>query len=150
MELNNIIFTLFLIFFAYFFSKYFFSILKESKSNLLADNQFQKPQAFHEDTTYRLGGVIIFSFLVFVFFYLYLFRNIFLSEYVSFCTLFFLLGLVDDLKINIAPKFRLLIMITFLVTLSIYNEFYIKNTGLEFLDNLIAIDVFSLMFICLC
>ena len=150
MELNNIIFSLFLIFFGYFFSKYLLSIFKKSKSNLLADNQFQKIQAFHEDSTYRLGGVIIFSLLVFVFFYLYFFRNIFLSEYVSFCTLFFFLGLVDDLKISIAPKFRLLIMIAFLVTLVISNEIYIKKTGLEFLDNLIVIDIFSLMFMCLC
>jgi len=27
---------------------------------------------------------------------------------------------------------------------------YIKKTGLEFLDHLVAIDIFSLMFICLC
>ena len=150
MELNNIIFSLFLIFFGYFFSKYLLLIFKKSKSNLLADNQFQKPQAFHDNSTYRLGGIIIFSLLILVFLYLYFSRNIFPFEYVSFCTLFFLLGLVDDLKISIAPKFRLLIMIAFLVTLVISNEIYIKKTGLEFLDNLVAIDIFSLMFICLC
>jgi len=150
MELNNIIFTLFIIFFGYFFSKYLLLIFKKSKSNLLADNQFQKPQAFHENSTYRLGGIIIFSLLILVFLYLYFSRNIFSSEYVSFSILFFLLGLVDDLKINIAPKFRLLIMIVFLITLVISNEIYIKKTGLEFLDNLVAIDIFSLMFMCVC
>jgi len=101
MELNNIIFSLFLILFGYFFSKYLLSIFEKSKTNLLADNQFQKPQAFHENSTYRLGGIIIFSLLILVFLYLYFSRNIFPSEYVSFCTLFFLLGLVDDLKIHI-------------------------------------------------
>ena len=150
MELNNIIFSLFLIFFSYFFSKYLLLIFEKSKSNLLADNQFKKIQAFHENSTYRLGGVIIFSSLTLVFLYLYFFGNIFSSEYISFCTLFFLLGLLDDLKINIQPKFRLLIMIAFLITLIIFNEIYIKKTGLEFLDNLVAIDIFSLMFICLC
>ena len=150
MELNNIIFSLFLILFGYFFSKYLLLVFKKSKSNLLADNQFQKIQAFHEDSTYRLGGVIFFALLVLVFLYLYFSENIFHFEYVSFCTLFFLLGLVDDLKINIAPKFRLLIMISFLITLVIFNETYIKRTGLEFLDNLVAIDIFSLMFMCLC
>ena len=150
MELNNIIFSLFLIFFGYFFSKYLLLIFKKSKSNLLADNQFQKLQAFHENSTYKLGGIIIFSLLILVFLYLYFSRNIFSSEYVSFCTLFFLLGLVDDLKISIAPKFRLIIMIAFLITLVISNEIYIKKTGLEFLDNLVAIDIFSLMFMCLC
>ena len=150
MELNNIIFSLFLIIFGYFFSKYLLLIFKKSKCNLLADNQFQKIQAFHENSTYRLGGSIIFSLLILVFLYLYFSRNIFSSEYVSFCTLFFLLGLVDDLKINIPPKFRLFIMGALLIILVISNEIYIKKTGLEFLDNLVAIDIFSLMFICLC
>ena len=115
MELNNIIFSLFLIFCGYFFSKYLLLIFKKSKFNILADNQFQKLQAFHESSTYRLGGLIIFSLLILVFLYLYFSRNIIFFEYVSFCTLFFLLGLVDDLKINIAPKFRLLTMIAFLI-----------------------------------
>ena len=150
MELNNIIFSVFLIFFGYFFGKYLLLTFKKSKTNLLADNQFQKIQAFHENSTHRLGGIIIFSLLVLVFLYLYFFRNIFSFEYVSFCTLFFLLGLTDDLKINIAPKFRLLIMITFLVILVISNEIHINITGLEFLNNLVEIDIFSLAFMCLC
>ena len=150
MELNNIIFSLFLIFFGYFFSKYLLLIFKKSKSNLLADNQFQKLQAFHENSTYRLGGIIIFSLLILVILYFYFSRNIFPSEYISFCILFFLLGLVDDLKIHIAPKFRLLIMIALLITLVISNEIYIQKTGLAFLNNLLEIDIFSLIFICLC
>ena len=60
MELNNIIFSFFLIFFGYFFSKYLLLILQKSKSIFLADNQFDKPQAFHENSTFRLGGVVIF------------------------------------------------------------------------------------------
>ena len=150
MELNNIIFTLFIVFFGYFFSKHLLSIFIKSKSNLMNDNQFLKTQAFHEDSTYRLGGVIIFSLLTVVFLYLYFFEKVFYPEYVSFCTLFFLLGLVDDLKINILPKFRLLIMIAFLVILVTSNEIYITKTGLKFLNNLVEIDIFSLMFICLC
>ena len=145
MALNNIIFSLFLIFFGYFFSKYLVLIFKKSKTNLLVDNQFQKPQAFHENSTYRLGGIIIFFLLILVFLYLYFSRNIFFFEYISFCTLFFFLGLVDDLKINIAPKFRLLIMIAFMIILVISNEIYIAKTGLTFLNNLLEIDIFSLI-----
>ena len=150
MELNNIIFTFLLLFASYLFKKYFVSILKKSKLNLLADNQFEKPQAFHEDVIYRLGGVTIFSLLVLVFLYLFLFKNIIFSEYITFCTLFFLLGLVDDFKINIRPKFRLLAMIVFLLILIIYNDLYIKKSGLDFLNNLLDIDIFALFFICLC
>ena len=128
----------------------FYQFFKKSKSGLLVDNQFQKPQAFHEHSTYRLGGIIIFSLLILVYLYLYFSRNIFSSEYVSFCILFFLLGLVDDLKINILPKFRLLIMIVLLLTLVISNEIHITKSGLAFLNNLLEIDIFSLMFICLC
>ena len=150
MELSNIIFLLLLIFVSYFFNKYILLIFKKTKSNLLADNQFEKLQAFHENSTYRLGGLAIFFLLILVFLYLYFSKNIYFSEYVSFCTLFFILGLIDDLQINIAPKFRLLIMIVLLTTLVISNEFYIERSGLEFLDKLIKIDIFSLMFICLC
>ena len=150
MELNNIISPFLLLLFGYLFSKYFLLIIKKSKSDLLSDNQFQKPQAFHQNSTYRLGGLIIFSLLILVFLYLYVSKNIFFSEYISFCTLFFLLGFVDDLKIDIKPKFRLFIMILFLIFLVIYNKFSIERISLEYLDHLIKIDIFALFFVCLC
>ena len=150
MELNNIIFSALLILFGFFFNKYILIIFKKTNFNLLSDDQFQKPQAFHEQSTYRLGGVIIFSLLLFVFLYLYFVKKVFIFEYLSFCTFFFFLGLVDDLKFNIPPKFRLIIMCAFLIILVISNNFYIERTGLEFLDNLLVIDIFSLIFVSLC
>ena len=149
-ELNNIIFSFLLISFGYFFTKYLLLFFEKSKNNYLIDNQFKKPQAFHENPTYRLGGVAIFSLLILVFLYLYFFKNIFFPEYLSFCTLFFLLGLVDDLEINIRPKFRLLIMIAFLTILVTSNKFYVEKSGLQFLNHLLEIDIFSLIFISLC
>ena len=65
-------------------------------------------------------------------------------------SLFFILGLVDDLKINIRPKFRLLIMIGLLIILVIKNDFYIEKSGLNFLNNLLETDIFALIFICIC
>ena len=118
MESSKILFTFFFIFFSFIINKYFLSISKKNKFNLLKDNQFQKPQAFHLNPTFRLGGITIFFSLILVFLYLFFFKNIFILEYISFCTLFFLLGLVDDFKINIRPKFRLLAMIVFLLILS--------------------------------
>ena len=41
-------------------------------------------------------------------------------------------------------------MIILLITLVIYNDFYIEKSGLEFLNHLLKIDIFSLFFICLC
>ena len=93
MELNNIIFPSIFIIIGFVLSKYLLLIIKNSKTNLLVDNQFKKPQAFHESSTYRLGGIIIFTLLVLVFLYLYFYKDIFLYEYFSFCVLFFILGL---------------------------------------------------------
>tara|TARA_Y100000590_G_scaffold174245_1_gene199268 strand:- start:556 stop:1611 length:1056 start_codon:yes stop_codon:yes gene_type:complete len=150
MELNNIIFAFFLLSFGYLFSKYFLLIFTKYKFDLLVDNQFSKPQAFHKSSTYRLGGIIIFILLLVVFLYLNFYKNIFYPEYLSFCTLFFILGLTDDFKVNIAPKFRLFIMIMFLLFLAIYNQFTIERISLEYLDHLMKIDIFALFFICLC
>ena len=116
----------------------------------MIDNQFKKPQAFHENPTYSIGGLIIFSLLVLVFLYLFFYQNIFFFEYISFCTLFFLLGFVDDLKINVKPKFRLFIMIIFLIMLVTHNQFSIDRISLEYLSHLMNLDIFSLFFICLC
>ena len=150
MELSNIIFTTIVLFFYYFFNKILLSIFIKSENNLLNDNQFKKPQAFHEIPTYRLGGLTIFIFLNLVFLYLFIYQKIIFLEYITFCTLFFLLGFMDDLKINVAPKFRLLLMAFFLLILIIFNEFSMKRISLEYLENLMQIDIFALFFICLC
>jgi len=149
-ELNNIIFSIFLIFFGYFLTKYFLFYLKNYQRKLFIDDQFNKPQAFHENPTFRIGGVITFFLLQLVFIYLYFFENILFVEYISFCAFFFFLGLLDDMKIDIKPKFRLLIMIVFLSILVIYNDLYIEKSGLAFLNHLLEIDIFALFFICLC
>ena len=150
MELNNIIFSLLLLFLGFFINKYLLLILVKTKSNLLIDNQFKKPQAFHEYSTYRLGGITFFLLLITAFLYLFFVKNIFYLELISFCTLFFLLGLIDDLKINLAPKFRLIIMIIFLLTLVSLNEFYLESITVGYLNNLMKIDIFALFFVCLC
>ena len=111
MELNNIIFLTFLLFFGYFISKYLLSILKKTKTKLLLDDQFKKVQAFHYELVYRIGGITFFFLFIIVSLYLFFYKNIFLTEYLAFASLFFFLGLFDDLKIYIPPKFRLLAMI---------------------------------------
>jgi len=150
MELNNILFSFFLLIFGYFFSKYFLLIVKKYNWSLISDNQFKKPQAFHFDSTPRVGGITIFCLLFLSFLYLFLYQNILYLEYVTFCSLFFFLGLIDDCKINLKPKFRLLIMVTSLMILIISNDFYLEKTGLEFLNNLLEIDIFALCFTILC
>ena len=150
MELNNILFSFLFLFFGYFLNKYLLFILKKNKTNFLIDDHFKKPQAFHKNPTPRTGGILIFFLSNTIFLYLFFFKGIFSITYISFCNFFFLLGFLDDLKINIRPKFRLISMVLLLIVLVISNEFYINKTGLEFLDHLVRIDIFSLIFVCLC
>ena len=150
MELNNIIFSFVLLCLGYILNKYFLLFLKKNNFESLIDNQFDKPQAFHQNPTYRSGGLTIFLTLTTVFLYLYFTQGIFYFEYISFCSLFFILGFLDDLKVNIRPKFRLLIMIAFLIALIIFNKFSINAISLEYLENLMQIDIFALFFVSLC
>ena len=150
MELNNIIFLIFLLFFGYFINKYLLLILNKKRTKLLLDDQFKKVQAFHYQHTYRIGGITFFFLFIIVSLYLFFYKNFFLVEYIVFASLFFFLGLFDDLKIYIPPKFRLLAMIGILLFLIIQNEFYIEKSGLEFLNDLLSIDIFALLFMCLC
>jgi len=150
MELNNIIFVFLLLIFSFSINKYLLLFFNKNKANLFFDDDYKKPQAFHKKSTYRLGGISIYLSLSLVFIYLYFFKEIYFFEYISFCTIFFLLGLFDDMKINIMPKFRLGAMIFTLIFLVISNKIYIERSGLQFLNNLLEMDIFALIFIILC
>jgi len=150
MDSNSLILFFILISFGFFFYKYFLILLKKYNFQILIDDQLKKPQAFHDFPVSTSGGIgIFFSFLIFCL-YLLLSKQIIYYEYLSFCTLFFILGLSDDLKLNIRPKFRLILMIISLIVLVISNTFYIENTGIRLLNRLLEIDIFALFFICLC
>ena len=150
MDLNNLILFFFLVIFGSFFYKYFLLFLNKFNSNFFIDNEFKKPQAFHEVSIPTYGGMGIFFSLLILFLYLFISKNIIYYEYLSFCTLFFILGLMEDLKFNLRPKLRLIIMIVFLIALVISNNFYVKNAGIDFLNRFLEIDIFALFFICLC
>ena len=150
MDLNNLIIFFILICFGLLFYKYFALFLKKYNPKLLVDDQFKKPQSFHKLPISTLGGAGIFLSFLILNLYLFLSKEIIYYEYLSFCFLFFILGLSDDLKLNLRPKFRLLAMIIFLITLVILNNFYIVNTGISFLNRFLTIDIFALFFVCLC
>jgi len=150
MDLSNNIFLIFLIFFVYILNKYFLVLFNKYDLKILIDDQFNKPQAFHSSRIPMLGGIGLFVSFLLLCLYLHLSKQIIYFEYLSFCSLFFLLGFVDDLKINIRPKFRLLTMISFLLILVIFHEFYVEKTGIAFLNKFLEIDIFALFFVCLC
>ena len=151
MILDNLVLIFFIIGFTLFFYKYFLLILNKYNSKLLIDDQFNKPQAFHSKPISIAGGLGIFLPFLAVYIYFLLFKNFIFIEYLSFGSLFFFLGLVDDLRINISPKIRLSLMVIFLILLVKYNNFYIQFAGIEIIDNWLRnSEIFTLIFICLC
>ena len=150
MFFNDLIFIFTLIIYCYIQNRFLLYIFNKNKLTLLLDNNFKKPQAFHQYPTNRIGGISIFIPICLTCIYLFYSKNIFYFEFISFCSVFFILGIFDDFKIDIRPKFRLIIMILSLAFLIINNEFYIEKTGFSFLNNLLTVDIFSLFFMCLC
>jgi len=151
MDLNNLLLFFTLITFSVVFYSCVLFILKKNNSKLFVDNEFNKPQAFHELPTPLIGGMCIYISLLVVYFNFLFFKNLIFLDYILFCTLFFLLGFLDDIKIRINPKIRLVLMILFLIILVKSNNIYIRQTGIEILNiGLDASDLFSLFFICIC
>ena len=67
MELNNLFFLFLILIFGYFFNQFFLNTLAKSKSALFIDDQFNKPQAFHEIPIPRIGGLVFFLLLILTF-----------------------------------------------------------------------------------
>ena len=73
------------------------------KSGALLDNDFSKPQSFHDLPVTRSGGIAaIISLSFFFLIYFLLYKKILLS-YILISYSMFLIGFLDDLKINISP-----------------------------------------------
>ena len=90
------------------------------RGGALLDKDFLKPQAFHDFPITRSGGLAsIVSLNIFFAIYYLLYSKI-LYDYIFLSCAMFLIGFLDDLKINIKPLTRLLIMVLVLFLL-IYN-----------------------------
>jgi len=127
-------------------SKYSYKL----NNGVLLDEDFLKPQAFHNESISRSGGVAsIISLFVFFGIYYLLFSKI-LYEYVFLCTSLFLVGYLDDIKMKIAPNSRLTLMIVFLIIYIIFLPIQIKYIDLIFLNSWLDNKIFSTIFILLC
>ena len=81
------------------------------KGGALLDKDFLKPQAFHDLPVTRSGGIaVIISLSIFFIIYYLLYAKV-LYDYIFISYSVFLIGLLDDLKININPMRRLIIMV---------------------------------------
>ena len=120
------------------------------KNGILFDQDFLKPQAFHQSPVSRSGGIAgIISLNIFLIFYYLIYSNI-LFEYLFICNLMFLTGFLDDLKIKISPFRRLVLMIIFLFLCIRFVPIEILNIDIPFLSALLGNNFFSSLFVLLC
>ena len=120
------------------------------KNGILFDQDFLKPQAFHQYPVSRGGGMAgVISFNIFLVFYYLIYSKI-LLEYFFICNLMFLIGFLDDLKIKISPSRRLILMIIFLFFCIRFVPIEILNVDIPFLSTLLNNNTFSSLFVLLC
>ena len=134
-------------FFVFFItSKYSYKI----KKGALLDIDFIKPQAFHKYPVTRSGGLgAIFCLSIFFSFYYLLYSKI-LFNYIFISFSMFLIGFLDDLKINIRPFKRLAVMVFLLFFLIYFLPIKIFNIDLFFLKILFSNHLFSSIFTLIC
>ena len=122
----------------------------KADNGILLDKDFSKPQAFHNEAIPRSGGAAsIISLFVFFGIYYLLFSNI-LYEYIFLCTILFLVGYLDDIKMKVSPNIRLILMIIFLIIFIIFLPIEIKYIDLIFLNSWLDNKIFSTIFLLLC
>ena len=134
----------------------FFIFLLVSKSShrikggALLDKDFSKPQAFHDTPVTRSGGIAtIISLSIFFYFYYLLYAEI-LYEYILISYSAFIIGFLDDLRINIKPMNRLKIMLFLFFTLIYILPIKILNIDIPFLIHLMSNHIFASIFVLLC
>ena len=120
------------------------------KDGALFDGDFAKPQAFHDKPVTRSGGIaVIISLGIFFYIYYLLYEEV-LYDYICISCSVFIVGFLDDLKINIKPLSRLVIMILLLFTFIYILPIKILNIDIPFLTTLMSSHIFSSIFVLLC
>ena len=119
-------------------------------NGVLLDEDFGKPQSFHNEAVTRSGGIASIISL-FLFFGIYhLLYSDFLIEYFLICTCIFIIGYLDDIKIRISPNKRLAFMIIILSIFIYFLPIKIENIDLIFLNTWLNVKIFSIFFVLIC
>ena len=131
-----------------------FFIIQKISQNLfkgkILDDDFAKPQAFHDNSISRSGGLAsLISFYIFLFLYNFLF-SIFYIEYFFICTGIFLIGFLEDIKIRLSPQIRLVLMITLLLVSIPAFSIEINYIDLVFISEILKFKIFLVLFTSLC
>ena len=120
------------------------------KDGALLDKDFSKPQAFHDIPVTRSGGIASIISLSIFFYIYYLLNAEVLYNYIFISYSVFIVGFLDDLKINIKPLRRLMIMILLLFAAIYILPIKILNIDIPFLTTLMSSHMFSSIFVLLC
>lgn len=120
------------------------------KGGALLDKDFLKPQAFHDTPVTRSGGIAaIISLSIFFYIYFLLYSEV-LYNYIFVSFSVFIVGFLDDLRINIKPLIRLIFMILLLFTFIYILPIKILNIDIRLLIPLMSSHMFSSIFVLLC
>ena len=120
------------------------------RGGALLDRDFSKPQAFHDIPVTRSGGLAaIISLSIFFYIYYLLYAEV-LYNYILISYSLFLVGFLDDLRINIKPFKRLMLMVFLLFVIIYFLPIKIFNIDIPFLTSFMSSHVFSSIFILLC
>ena len=120
------------------------------KEGVLLDKDFLKPQAFHDHPVTRSGGIAAIVSLSIFFVIYYLLYSKILYNYIFISYSMFLVGFLDDLKINIKPFKRLIIMVLLLFIVIYTLPIKIFNIDIPFLIPLMSSHILSSAFVLLC
>ena len=120
------------------------------KEGVLLDKDFSKPQAFHDFPVTRSGGIATIISLSFFFIIYYILYSEVLYDYIFISYSVFIVGVLDDLRMNIKPLKRLIIMILLLFIFIYFLPIKILYIDIPFLIPLISNQIFSSIFVLLC
>ena len=117
---------------------------------LLLDDDFNKPQAFHFNKISRSGGLAsIIVFLLFIFLNNLVF-SIYYFDYMMIGVSIFFVGFFEDIKLNLSPRIRLILMMLILLFFINYFSLNIYQIDIMFLKNLFKYKFVLFLFILLC
>ena len=135
---------------SFFINLFVQKITKKKNYPILLDTDFQKPQAFHKEAIPRCGGVAaMISLIIFFIIYYYIFKVI-LLDYILLGIGLFTLGFLDDIKFEMNPNIRLILMIIFLSFGINFLSINIESVDLIFLEKWLINNIFNVVFILLC
>ena len=107
------------------------------------------PQTLHEKSISRFGGVaVILSMTLVLIMAGYGWSNSLYFQVGIFTLPAFLIGFLDDLKVNIKPMIRLIFLLPVPIMYFYYFDLKVLNLDLGVLDNFLEFEILALLFLC--